>query len=177
VVDPEGNACVVTTTLGIGAGVWLPDLGVLLNSMLGEGELITGEVAPGKRMSSNMCPLVVLDAGGELSLAAGSAGGSRIRTALIQTLVNVLVNGDDPATAIDRPRFHPVDDGAGGPPVVHVEPGYSPQHLAALASAGFSVNEWERRSPYFGGVSAVGRSRAAGDPRRGGLGLLLPPRR
>jgi gamma-glutamyltranspeptidase/glutathione hydrolase len=189
VVDATGNACIVTTTLGIGAGVWLPGLGVHLNSMLGEGELFTDEVTPGKRMSSNMCPLVVLADDGELALAAGSAGGSRIRTALVQTLVNVLLDGDDLATAIDRPRFHPVRDGAGGPPVVHVEPGYPPEHLAALASAGFVLNQWERLNPYFGGVSAVGRSQpspeprrpsegeaaaqAAGDPRRGGVGLLL----
>jgi gamma-glutamyltranspeptidase / glutathione hydrolase len=173
VVDANGNACVVTTTLGIGAGVWLPGLGGHLNSMLGEGELITGNVTPGKRMSSNMCPLVVLDADGELILAAGSAGGSRIRSALMHTLVNILLDGDDPATAIDRPRFHPVDDGAGGPPVIHVEPGYPREDLAALAAAGFTVNQWDRASPYFGGVSAVGRSRAAGDSRRGGVGLLV----
>ena len=107
------------------------------------------------------------------SLAAGSAGGSRIRSALVHTLVNVLLDGDDPATAIDRPRFHPVDDGTGGPPVIHVEPGYPQDQLAALAAAGFVVNQWDRPSPYFGGVSAVGRSQAAGDPRRGGVGLLL----
>jgi gamma-glutamyltranspeptidase / glutathione hydrolase len=173
VVDADANACVITTTLGIGAGVWLPDLGVHLNSMLGEGELIVGELAPGKRMSSNMCPLVVLDAAGELTLAAGSAGGSRIRTALVHTLVNVLVENGDLAAAIDRSRFHPVQSESGGPAVVHVEPGVPAEHVAALASAGFVVNQWDRSSPYFGGVSAVGRGHAAGDPRRGGIGLVL----
>src|SRR5204863_7946797 len=79
VVDPDGNACVITTTLGLGSGVWLPGLGVHLNSMLGEGELITADLAPGRRMSSMMCPLVVVDESGELVLAAGSAGASRIR--------------------------------------------------------------------------------------------------
>jgi gamma-glutamyltranspeptidase/glutathione hydrolase len=175
VVDPDGNACVVTTTLGIGAGVWLPDLGVHLNSMLGESELVTGDLVPGTRMSSNMCPLVVLDldSDGAPTLAIGSAGASRIRSALVHTLANVLLDGDDLATAIDRPRFHPVDTGTGGPPLLHVEPGYPPEQLAALASAGFAVNQWDRPSPYFGGVSAVGRAQAAGDPRRGGVGLLL----
>ena len=48
----------ITTTLGLGAGVWLPGLGINLNSMLGEGELITDDLAPGERMSSMMCPLV-----------------------------------------------------------------------------------------------------------------------
>jgi gamma-glutamyltranspeptidase/glutathione hydrolase len=173
VVDADANACVITTTLGIGSGVWLPGLGIHLNSMLGEGELITPNLAPGARMASNMCPLVVLDADGGLTLAAGSAGASRIRSALVHTLVNVLLDGDDPATAIGRPRFHPVDDGTGGPPTIHVEPGYADEQIAALASAGFMVNQWEHLNHYFGGVSAVSRAGAAGDPRRGGVGLLL----
>jgi gamma-glutamyltranspeptidase/glutathione hydrolase len=178
VVDPEGNACVVTLTLGIGSGVWLPGLGVHLNSMLGEGELITPGVGPGQRMSSNMCPLVVVD-DGELRVAAGSAGASRIRSALIQTLVNVLVDGDDMTTAITRPRLHAVADpildqeSTAGPPIVHVEPGYPDDEIEALESAGYSVNRWDHLSHYFGGVSAVGYAGAAGDVRRGGVGLLL----
>jgi gamma-glutamyltranspeptidase/glutathione hydrolase len=59
VVDHDGNACVITTTLGIGSGLWPAGLGFNLNSMLGEGELITPELVPGGRMSSMMCPLVV----------------------------------------------------------------------------------------------------------------------
>jgi gamma-glutamyltranspeptidase / glutathione hydrolase len=166
VVDAEGDACVVTTTLGIGSGVWLPGLGVHLNSMLGEGELITPDLAPGHRMSSMMCPVVVVDDDGGLVIAAGSAGASRIRTALIDTLVGVLVDDLDVPAAIARPRFHVVDD------AVHVEPGYPEDELVALAEAGYTVNRWDRLSHYFGGVSAVGRAGAAGDPRRGGVGLM-----
>jgi gamma-glutamyltranspeptidase / glutathione hydrolase len=173
VVDADGNACVVTLTLGIGSGVWLPGLGVHLNSMLGEGELITPGVRPGERMSSNMCPLVVVDDDGDLVLAAGSAGASRIRTALAHTLVNVLVDDNDMRTAIDRPRFHAVDDQTGGPPVIHAEVGYPEEELVALEEAGFAVNRWDHFSHYFGGVSAVGHAGAAGDPRRGGVGLMF----
>jgi gamma-glutamyltranspeptidase / glutathione hydrolase len=180
VVDHEGNACVVTVTLGIGSGVWLPGLGVHLNSMLGEGELITPDLAPGQRMSSNMCPLVVVDDRGDLLVAAGSAGASRIRTALVHTLINVLVDGVDMLSAISRPRFHVVDDpladpattGVDGPPVVHAELGYPEEELTALESAGYAVNRWDHVSHYFGGVSAVGHAGAAGDIRRGGVGLL-----
>jgi gamma-glutamyltranspeptidase/glutathione hydrolase len=177
VVDAHGNACVVTLTLGIGSGVWLPGLGVHLNSMLGEGELITPDLAPGRRMSSNMCPLVVVDDNGDLVVAAGSAGASRIRTALIHTLVNVLIDGTDMLTAISRPRFHAVRDPVVGDghtttPVVHAEPGYPQDELAALESAGYAVNHWDHMSHYFGGVSAVGHAGAAGDVRRGGVGLL-----
>jgi gamma-glutamyltranspeptidase/glutathione hydrolase len=167
VVDAEGNACVITTTLGLGAAVWLPGLGVNMNSMLGEGELITDDLAPGRRMSSNMCPLVVIGPDENLAVAAGSAGASRIRTALIDTLLGVLVDGLDMPGAIGRPRFHVVDD------TVHAEPGYPEDELAALAEAGWTINRWPELNHYFGGVTAVGVGGAAGDPRRGGVGLLL----
>jgi gamma-glutamyltranspeptidase/glutathione hydrolase len=159
-------------TLGLGSGVWLPGLGVHLNSMLGEGELITPDLAPGGRMSSMMCPLVVVDDEGGLQVAAGSAGASRIRTALVQTLVNVLVKGEDMQAAINAPRFHVVEDPAGGAPVAHVEPGYPADEVEALADAGYQVHTWERLDHYFGGASAVGHAGAAGDPRRGGVGRL-----
>src|SRR5439155_23456858 len=113
VVDADGNACVITVTLGIGSGVWLPGLGVHLSSMLGEGELITTGVGPGERMSSMMCPMVVVDDDGDLLVAAGSAGASRIRTALVHTLVNVLVDDVDMREAISRPRVHVVAEPAG----------------------------------------------------------------
>jgi len=167
VVDAEGNACVITTTLGLGAAVWLPGLGVNMNSMLGEGELITQDLTPGKRMSSNMCPLVVIDPFGGLAVAAGSAGASRIRTALIDTLLGVLIDGLDMPGAIGRPRFHVVDD------TVHAEAGYPEDELSALADAGWTINRWPDLNHYFGGVTAVGVGGAAGDPRRGGVGRLL----
>jgi gamma-glutamyltranspeptidase/glutathione hydrolase len=172
VVDFDGNACVVTMTLGLGSGVWLPGLGVHLNSMLGEGELIMPDIAPGARMSSMMCPLVVVDDGGELQIAAGSAGASRIRTALVHTLVNVLIKGMDMPDAINAPRCHVVADPAGEAPVVHVEPGYPTEEVSALDSAGYRVQIWDRLDHYFGGASAVGHAGAAGDPRRGGVGRL-----
>ena len=58
-VDADGNACAVTTSLGLSSGVWLADLGIHLNSMLGEGELVRGDEVPGRRMGSMMSPLVV----------------------------------------------------------------------------------------------------------------------
>ncbi|MFI5935815.1 gamma-glutamyltransferase [Actinoplanes sp. NPDC051494] len=167
VVDTDGNACVITTTMGLGAGVWLPGLGINLNSMLGEGELITTDLAPGRRMSSNMCPLVVIDAEGDLAVAAGSAGASRIRTALVDTLLGVLIDGLDTTTALARPRFHVVDD------TIHAEPGYPTGELEALAEAGWRIQNWPTLDHYFGGVTAVATGGPAGDPRRGGVGLSL----
>lgn len=165
VVDAAGNACVITTTLGLGAGVWVPGLGINLNSMLGEGELLTSELAPGARMSSNMCPLVVTGEDGRLVVAAGSAGASRIRTALVATLLGVLVDGLDVPAAIARPRFHVVDG------TVQAEPGVPEEELSALAADGWLINRWSALDHYFGGVTAVGAGGAGGDPRRGGVGV------
>ncbi|AGL14382.1 gamma-glutamyltransferase [Actinoplanes sp. N902-109] len=167
VVDPDGNACVITTTMGLGAGVWLPGLGINFNSMLGEGELLTDDLAPGRRMASNMCPLVVTDDTGTLRMAAGSAGASRIRTALIGSLLGVLVDGLDTPAALARPRFHVVDD------TVHAEPGCPREELAALATAGWQIKQWPALNHYFGGVTAVATGGPAGDPRRSGVGLRL----
>jgi len=108
----------------------------------------------------------VVDDDGDLVVAAGSAGASRIRTALVDTLLGVLVDGLDMPAAIARPRFHVVDH------AVHVEPGYPEDELVALAEAGYTINRWDHVSHYFGGVSAVGLAGAAGDPRRGGVGLM-----
>jgi gamma-glutamyltranspeptidase/glutathione hydrolase len=166
-VDSEGNACVVTTTLGLGAGLWLNNYGVHLNSMLGETELIIGEPKPGQRISSMMCPMIVVDSAGRLVLAAGSAGASRIRSALLTTLVGTLIDGLSVTEAVRAPRLHPAGN------VINLEPGYPPESANALRDAGFAVDQWTEKSHYFGGVSAIGTSGASGDPRRDGSASLL----
>ena len=161
VVDRDGNACVVTTSLGLGSGDYVPGLDLHLNSMLGERDLVRSELVPGERMASMMAPSVVADAGG-LELAIGAAGGTRLRTALVGVAAAILEHGDDPQTAVDRGRAHPV---AG---LVNAEPGVDEGALDVLAAHGWSVRRWPERHHYFGGVSAIGRSGTAADPRRSG---------
>jgi gamma-glutamyltranspeptidase/glutathione hydrolase len=160
-VDAAGNACVLTTSLGLGSGDWLPGLDVHLNSMLGETDLIRGPLEPGARMDSMMAPSVVLDDDG-LELALGAAGGTRLRTALLTVLAGIVDEELDPQAAVERPRVHPAGD------VVNAEPGVDEDGLAALEAAGRTVRRWPEHHHYFGGVSAVGRSGAAADPRRSG---------
>jgi gamma-glutamyltranspeptidase/glutathione hydrolase len=161
VVDRDGNAVVLTTSLGLGSGDWVPGYDLHLNSMLGEADLLVGALEPGDRMASMMAPIVGHDGHG-LALAVGAAGGTRLRSALVQVLGGVLDEGLSPGDAVDRPRLHPV----GG--LVHLEPGFSDRVTGALAEAGFTAREWPARHHYFGGVSIVTRSAAAGDPRRSG---------
>jgi gamma-glutamyltranspeptidase/glutathione hydrolase len=167
-VDPSGSACVLTTSLGLGSGDYLPGLDLHLNSMLGEADLVgDGLPAPGERIPSMMAPTLVFAPDG-LSLAAGAAGGTRLRTALLTATTGVLDEGLEPQEAIDRPRVHP----AGA--VVNAEPGADEAGLAALEAAGRTVRRWPERHHYFGGVSLVARAGGAADLRRSGAALALP---
>jgi gamma-glutamyltranspeptidase / glutathione hydrolase len=159
--DEAGNACVVTTSLGLGSGDWLPGLDLHLNSMLGETDLLVGALDPGTRMESMMAPTLVLDDDGPV-LAAGAAGGTRLRSALVQVLAGIVEEGLTPQEAVDRPRLHP----AAG--VVHVEPGIAEDALLALEEDGLAVQRWPGLHHYFGGVSVAGRERLGADSRRSG---------
>jgi len=160
-VDAAGNACVLTTSLGLGSGDWLPGLDLHLNSMLGERDLLREPLVPGARMASMMAPTLVFDVG-RLELAAGAAGGTRLRTALVGVLQGILDEGLDTQAAIDRPRFHPVGD------LVHAEPGVDEAFLRLLEQQGRTIRRWPERHHYFGGVSAIGAAGAGADPRRSG---------
>jgi gamma-glutamyltranspeptidase / glutathione hydrolase len=166
VIDDEGNACVLTTSLGLGSGDFLPGLDLHLNSMLGEADLFTEGLEPGDRMASMMAPTLALDGDGVV-LAAGAAGGTRLRSALLRVVAGILDEGLEPQDAVDRPRVHPAGT------VVHLEPGLGPETTAALESAGFEVRTWDSRHHYFGGVSVVTRDSAAGDPRRNGAARIV----
>jgi len=117
-------------------------------------------------MESMMAPTVVLDHEG-LALAAGAAGGTRLRSAMTQVLAGVLDEGLEPDAAVERGRLHPT------PEVVHLEPGWSDEAILALERLGAPVRRWPERHHYFGGVNLVARTGAAADPRRSGLALEL----
>jgi gamma-glutamyltranspeptidase/glutathione hydrolase len=113
-----------------------------------------------------MSPTVALDREG-LVLAAGAAGGTRLRPALAQVLSGILDEGLPPQEAVDRPRLHSTGK------IVHLEPGFEDSVVEALAGDGYDVRLWEEQHHYFGGVSVVARDGGAGDPRRSGLALSL----
>jgi gamma-glutamyltranspeptidase / glutathione hydrolase len=159
-VDQDGNVCSVTTSLGLASGVWLSDYGLHLNSMMGESELLRGTETPGARMGSMMSPLIAFRDDVAV-LVAGAAGGSRIRSALLQVVVNVVHRGLPVAEAIAAPRLNPV------PGKVHVEPGLPGTALQALAKSD-EVVIWPGLDSYFGGVAAIDRTGPGADPRRGG---------
>jgi gamma-glutamyltranspeptidase/glutathione hydrolase len=167
VVDADGNACALTTSLGLGSGDFLPGLDLHLNSMLGEADLVRGPLVAGERMASMMAPTLALSDSG-LELAGGAAGGTRLRTALLGVIAGILDEELAPREAIERPRFHTAGS------IVNAEPGVDTDALTALEGRGWTVRRWSERHHYFGGVSVVSRRGAAADPRRSGAAATLP---
>jgi len=173
VVDADGNAAALSTSTGSGSGVIVPGTGIYLNNMLGEPDLVSGRTPrPGLRLTSMMAPTIAIAPDGTPRLVVGSAGSARLRGAIMQIVVNVLAHGLGVGAAIDAPRVH-VDE-----PHVHCEGGHDPVELDRLAALGYDVVRWRRRNLFFGGAAAVellpdGSADAAGDPRRGGAGVLV----
>ena len=150
VVDADGNAVAVTYTLngGYGNGITAPGLGFLLNNEMDDFSakpgtpnmfgLVQGEanaIAPGKRPLSSMTPTIVLR-DGKLFMTAGAPGGSRISTAVLQVILNVLDFGMNVQDAIDAPRFHHQWQ----PDKLSLERGISPDTVALLKSRGYDVD-------------------------------------
>jgi gamma-glutamyltranspeptidase / glutathione hydrolase len=165
-VDGQGSVCVLTTSLGLGSGDWLSGLDVHLNSMLGEVDLLVGRLEPGTRMQSMMAPSIALGAHGPV-LAIGSAGGTRLRTALVGVASAILDTGLAPQDAVDRPRVHRAGT------TVNAEPGSDERALVELERRGLTVRRWPARHHYFGGVSLVAKAGPAADPRRSGSAQRL----
>ncbi|MGB2953863.1 MAG: gamma-glutamyltransferase [Gaiellaceae bacterium] len=173
VVDERGNAASMTASSGSGSGVIAPGTGVHLNNMLGEYDLNPRgrRSVPGRRLTSMMAPSLVLR-GNRPRLVVGSAGSVRLRGAILQIVVNVVGHGLPVDEAITRARVHLEE------PHVHCEGGHDAAELDRLAALGYDLVRWRRRNLYFGGASGVefqddGSLAAAGDPRRGGYGLVV----
>ncbi|WP_442968172.1 gamma-glutamyltransferase [Pseudorhodoferax sp.] len=121
ITDKWGNAVSVTYTLNdwFGAKVTAGGTGVLLNNEMDDFTvkvgvpnlygLVQGEanaIAPGKRPLSSMSPTIVTGKDGQPLMVVGTPGGSRIITAVLHTIINVLDYGMTVQEAVDAPRFH-----------------------------------------------------------------------
>ncbi|MGD0166108.1 MAG: gamma-glutamyltransferase [Gaiellaceae bacterium] len=173
VVDAHGNAASLTCSLGSSSGVIVPGTGIHMNNMLGEEDLVMGGEKSGERLTSMMAPSIVLEQE-RPRLVLGSAGSVRLRGAIMQTVVNVIGHGLPVEEAVNRARVH-LDE-----PLVQCEGGdeVDAETLDRLETLGYELVRWRARNVFFGGVSAVelrpdGALSAAGDPRRGGHGLVV----
>jgi gamma-glutamyltranspeptidase / glutathione hydrolase len=173
VIDRDGNAASMTVSNGEGCGHLIPGTGVMLNNMLGEEDINRGGFGcwtPNQRMTSMMAPSVALRADGR-RIALGSGGSNRIRSAILQVLVNLIDFEMTPEEAVCAPRVHVTGRH------LSAEGGFDPLHLAGLLADYPEHTVWDAQNLFFGGAHTVmtdGRGYAgAGDPRRGGTSALV----
>lgn len=169
-MDAGGNVASLTASNGEGCGVLIPDTGVMLNNMLGEQDLNPQGFfrwSEDQRLTSMMAPTLLSRPDGS-EVALGSGGSNRIRTAILQVLVNLLDFDMPLQRAVDASRIH-LEEG-----LLSVEAGFGAEvDLDPLLARYPNHRIWRERSLFFGGVHAVGLGQAgfsgAGDARRGGV--------
>jgi gamma-glutamyltranspeptidase/glutathione hydrolase len=174
VVDDDGDAVAMTTTIENEFGSRLMVDGFLLNNQLtdfafrpeADGRPVANRVEPGKRPRSSMAPTLVFDREGKLRLVLGSPGGSSIINYVAEALVAILDWGDGVQQAFDRPHFGARTDDA------ELERGPGAETLAAaLRAKGHRVTVGSFNSGLHG-IEVTPRGLVGGaDPRREGVAL------
>jgi len=172
VVDGEGNAVSMTTSIEMAFGSHIFVRGFLLNNQLTDfsfrpeylGRPAVNRVAGGKRPRSSMAPTLVFDRDGGLKLALGSPGGLAIIDFVARTLVGVLDWRMDIQAAISAPNFGSTN----GP--TFLERGTAYEELGdALAARGHIINYARLTSGLHGIERVPGGWRGGADPRREGI--------
>ena len=173
VVDGHGNIAAMTLSNGEGSGHMVPDSGIMLNNMLGEEDINPAGLdrwQPGKRMTSMMAPTFI-EIGQHRRVALGSGGSNRIRTAILQVISNLLDFSMDAAAVVGAPRLHYERE------TLSIEPGFADSAILGLGDRAGTLNTWDDKNLFFGGVHMVEHSEhgfaAAGDERRGGIGVVV----
>jgi gamma-glutamyltranspeptidase/glutathione hydrolase len=147
------------------------------SGILGEDDINPAgfhRLAAGSRMSTMMSPTIVL-AGDRPRLALGSGGSNRIRSAILQTLLNVLAFGRPLDEAVNASRQH-----IEGRQLWFETSGLAAGAADALQARWPGATRFESASMFFGGVNCVasidGQLAGAGDQRRGGIVLFADDR-
>ena len=151
IIDNEGNAVSVTTTLngGYGSRSVVSGAGFLLNNEMDDFSVKPGvpnmygalgaeanSIAPGKRMLSSMTPTIVLK-NKKPFMVVGTPGGTTIPTSVYQSLVNVIDFGMSAEDAVNKPKFHH----QWLPDEIFVEDDFDATTIAALQAMGYKVNK------------------------------------
>ncbi|MFP6630832.1 MAG: gamma-glutamyltransferase [Myxococcota bacterium] len=185
VTDRFGNAVAITKTINTpyGSGITARGTGILLNNEMDDFAKAIGVpnsyglvdtrganlVAPGKRPLSSMTPTIV-EKDGKVFLVTGSPGGSRIISATLLSILNVVDYGMNVKQAVAAPRFHHQWE----PDKIVVEPAVPLDVIRGLRERGHIV-EVSRRN--WSAVEAIlvdpesGLHYGGNDPRRDGLAL------
>ncbi len=177
VVDAEGNAVSVTTTINdwFGSRVTADGLGFLLNDEMDDFSskpgvpnadgLIQGaanEIGPGKRPLSSMTPTIVVHNGNTV-LLLGTPGSSKIITTVANVLMGVVDYGMNLQEAVNAPRFH----NQWLPDVVNVERWFSPDTVNTLGKMGYKIqiglHDGQDVSPYWSDAECIAIDEKTGE--------------
>ncbi|PGH02759.1 gamma-glutamyltransferase [Blastomyces parvus] len=118
--DRTGLAISLTTTVNLlfGSKLMVPETGIIMNDEMNDFSIPNTDnafgfipspanfIRPGKRMLSSMCPTIVTHPNGTLYFVTGAAGGSRIITGTVQSVINVIDRGMTATDALQEPRLH-----------------------------------------------------------------------
>lgn len=172
ITDSSGNKASLTSSNGEGSGVMVPGAGFMLNNMLGEEDLNPGgfnQWTPDQRVSSMMAPGILKMANGK-NVVFGSGGSNRIRTAILQLLINLMDYNMTLSDAVNSPRLH-FESGQ-----LNAEKGFDSEHFQALGHQYTNQKIWKKRALFFGGAHSVSSGpdglEGAGDVRRGGTSIV-----
>jgi gamma-glutamyltranspeptidase/glutathione hydrolase len=184
IMDADGNAVACTTTLNssFGSKLAVTGAGFLLNNEMDDFVSKPGwpnvygllggtanAIEPNKRPLSSMTPVMVF-ADGEPWFVTGSPGGSRIISAVLQMVVNVIDYGMNIAEATHRPRLHH----QWYPDTLYLEHGYSPDTVRLLRERGHQVEMSEPWTSLQSVAIKEGVFRGASDPRRPDAASMAP---
>jgi gamma-glutamyltranspeptidase / glutathione hydrolase len=151
IIDKEGNAVSVTTTLngGYGSRTVVTGAGFILNNEMDDFSVKPGvpnmygavgaeanAIAPGKRMLSSMTPTIVLK-NKQPFMVVGTPGGTTIPTSVYQTIVNIIDFGMGAEDAVNKPKFHH----QWLPDEIFVEDDFDAATITALQAMGYKVNK------------------------------------
>jgi len=172
IVDADSNFASMTLSNGEGSGYVLPGTGIMLNNMLGEEDLNPHgfhQWPENRRIASMMSPTMAFTADGR-AIAMGSGGSNRIRSAIIQVLINLLDFNMNLNDAVEHSRIH-FESG-----LLNLESGPIQQTINMLEKEFSQLKLWPEKNLFFGGTHCVIRDKigslhAKGDSRRGGIAL------
>ncbi|MGB0929379.1 MAG: gamma-glutamyltransferase [Chitinophagales bacterium] len=171
VMDKNGNAASTTISSGAGNSYYIPQTGIMMNNMLGEADLNPRgfhQWRLNQRMSSMMSPSMLLK-NRKARLVLGSSGSNRIRSAVLQSLLNWTDFQMPLEEAIQSPRLHL--EGL----QLNIEKGFDEEILSKLQlPRDWQRLIWTEKSMFFGGVNGIaadvkGNLKGFGDERRFGV--------
>jgi gamma-glutamyltranspeptidase/glutathione hydrolase len=174
VLDADGNAAGLSFSNGEGCGHLIPGTGIMLNNVLGEEDINPHGLQRwpcDRRLSSMLAPTVAIDGQGAITVL-GSGGSNRLRTAILQVLLNLIVFEMPLEAAVAMPRVH-FENGK-----LSIEPGFPDKVVETAARRIADVDRWDDQNMFFGGVHCArrdskGNLSGAGDRRRGGCALTV----